>query len=239
MNTDENREFDPEAPEEREIGREMVDQSTGLGSVMAHFYRGEMDRVTTWRQRLDETTKWTVTVIAALLAYGFSTSGTPAVLLAGIIVTTVFLAIEARRYQDYDLYRARIRILQENLFSNALDPSQGVEHHDWRRKLTDDLRDPTLKTPYPEAVARRLRRVYLPLLFILLAAWFFRIVAFAKNGTWIENAAIGIVPGTIILGLVAVFYLGLLWITFRPRPRHAKEDFDRQHVEQEKWNDSE
>lgn len=29
-------EFDPTAREQREIGREMVDQSTGLGSVMAH-----------------------------------------------------------------------------------------------------------------------------------------------------------------------------------------------------------
>ncbi|WP_227380764.1 DUF2270 domain-containing protein [Haladaptatus halobius] len=230
MSPDETRDFDPEAPEEREIGREMVDQSTGLGSVMAHFYRGEMDRITTWRQRLDETTKWAVTVIAALLAYGFSTSGTPAVLLAGIIVTTVFLGIEARRYQDYDVYRARIRLLQENLFANALDPSQGVEHRDWRRQLTDDLHDPTLKTPYSEAFARRLRRVYLPLLLILLAAWTFRIIAFAKNGTWVKNAVIGIIPGIIVLGLVAAFYLGLLWIAFRPRPRRAKEDFDRQHV---------
>mgnify|MGYP000306645212 CR=1 FL=1 len=31
-------EFDPTAPDHREIGREMVDDSTGLGSVMAHAY---------------------------------------------------------------------------------------------------------------------------------------------------------------------------------------------------------
>ena len=36
-------EFDPTAPDQREIGREMVDDSTGLGSVMAHAYRGEID----------------------------------------------------------------------------------------------------------------------------------------------------------------------------------------------------
>ena len=34
-------EFDPEAREAREIGREMVDKSTGLGSVAVHFYRGK------------------------------------------------------------------------------------------------------------------------------------------------------------------------------------------------------
>lgn len=71
MNPSEENDFDPEAPEEREIGREMIDQSTGLGSVMAHLYRGEMDRVTMWRQRMDESTKWAVTVISAVLVYAF------------------------------------------------------------------------------------------------------------------------------------------------------------------------
>ena len=41
---------DPEAPAEREIGREMVDQSTGLGSVLAHLYRGEVAREISWRE---------------------------------------------------------------------------------------------------------------------------------------------------------------------------------------------
>ncbi|RBI58355.1 hypothetical protein DMJ13_27090 [halophilic archaeon] len=239
MSTDDAREFDPEAPEEREIGREMVDQSTGLGSVMAHFYRGEMSRVTTWRQRLDETTKWAVTIIAGLLAYGFSTNGTPAVLLAGIVVTSIFLGIEARRYQDYDVYRARVRLLQENLFANALDPSQGVEHRDWRRKLSNDFRDPTLKTPYVEAVSRRLRRVYLALLSVLLAAWVFRLTAFGNDATWITNATVGIVPGYIVVGLVGIFYLCGLWIAFRPRPRRSKEEFDREDVQEGEWKDSE
>ncbi|WP_227380752.1 DUF2270 domain-containing protein [Haladaptatus halobius] len=228
MSTDDAHRFDPEAPEEREIGREMVDQSTGLGSVMAHFYRGEMDRVSTWRQRLDETTTWAVTVIAALLAYGFSTSGTPTIILAGIVVTTIFLAIEARRYQDYDVFRARVRILQENLFANALDPSEGVEQRDWRRQLSEDFRDPTLRIPFSEAIARRLRRIYLWLLFLLLVAWLFRLTTVAQGKTWIDNATIGVVPGSIILGLVAMFYLGLVWITFRPRSRRAREDFGRE-----------
>ena len=227
MSDDDGSDFDPEAPEEREIGREMVDRSIGLGSVMAHFYRGEMDRVTTWRQRLDETTKWAVTVIAAVLAYGFSTSGTPEILLAGVVVTTMFLAVEARRYQDYDVYRYRVRVLQENLFANALDPSGGVERSDWRRTLSEDLRDPTVKVPYPEAFARRLHRVYLPMLVILFVAWLFRISVFQGETTWLGQAAIGFVPGVVVVGLVAAFYLGLFWITYRPRRRVAKEDFDR------------
>ena len=229
MTADDDRDdFDPEAREEREIGREMVDESTGLGSVMAHFYRGEMDRVTTWRQRLDETTKWAVTVIAAVLVYGFSGRGTAEVLLAGILVTLIFLGIESRRYQDYDVYRSRIRLLQENLFANALDPSEGIEQRAWRRELSEDLRNPTIKTPYFEALARRLRRVYFPLLLALLAAWLFRVTAFESDTPWTETAAVGLIPGPLVAVAVAALYLAVGWIAFRPRPRRAMEEFGRQ-----------
>src|SRR6056297_534128 len=102
--------IDPTAPEQREIGREMVDENTGLGSVMAHFYRGEMSRVTTWRQRLDETTKWTVTLMAAILTWAFSNTDNPHyILLIAIGAVATFLGIEARRYQHYDVYRTRVR----------------------------------------------------------------------------------------------------------------------------------
>jgi len=127
-------EFDPQAPEEREIGREMVDQSTGLGSVAAHLYRGEMDRATSWRSRMDATTNWAVTVIAGILAYAFSSDDVAhSIILAGMVIGVVFLVIEARRFRRYDIWRSRVRSLQENLFANALDPSEGVEQRDWRR----------------------------------------------------------------------------------------------------------
>ena len=50
----------------------------------------------------------------------------------------LFLGIEIRGYQYYYIYPARIRMIQENLFANALDTSTGVEHHDWRREFSDD-----------------------------------------------------------------------------------------------------
>lgn len=220
-----NHDFDPEAQEEREIGREMVDKSTGLGSVVAHFYRGEMGRATTWRQRLDATTNWAVTVLAAILVYAFSARGRDEILLAGLIVMVVFLAIEARRYQDYDVFRARARLLQENLFANALDPSRGVEQRDWRAALSKDYRDPDVKTSYIEALARRLRRVYLPLLLLLLVTWIFKITAMSE-APWLEVAAAGAVPGSVVAGGVACFVLAALIIAFWP-PSMGAEEADR------------
>ncbi|UPW02177.1 DUF2270 domain-containing protein [Halorussus gelatinilyticus] len=227
MSEPESDEFDPSAPEQRQIGREMVDESTGLGSVMAHCYRGEMDRVTTWRQRLDQTTTWAVTVMAAILTWAFSSSGNPHyILLIGIVVVAVFLGVEARRYRDYDVFRSRVRLIQENLFANALDPSRDVERKNWRAELSADFRVPTLKVSLQEALANRLRRVYLALLGVLLAAWGFRITAFTPpEQTWLEAAGIAYVPGTVVVALVGAFYAILVGIASWPRERHAKGEF--------------
>lgn len=219
-------EFDPTAPDQREIGREMVDDSTGLGSMMAHAYRGEIDRVGTWRQRLDETTTWAVTLMAAILTWAFSSTDNPHyILLIGMVVVTTFLGIEARRYRDYDVFRSRVRLIQENLFANALDPSQGVENHDWRAELSRDYRRPTLKVSLYEALANRLRSVYLALLGILLATWVFRITAFAPRQDWLVTAGIDRIPGTVVVAVVSAFYVVLLAVTFWPHERHAKGEF--------------
>ena len=219
-------EFDPTAPDEREIGREMVDDNTGLGSMMAHAYRGEIDRVGTWRQRLDETTTWAVTLMAAILTWAFSSTENPHyILLIGIVVVTLFLGIEARRYRDYDVFRSRARVIQENLFANALDPSQGIESHEWRAELSKDYRRPTLKVSVHEALANRLRRVYLALLSVLFVAWVFRITAFAPRQDWLTTAEIARISGGAVVTVVGVFYVVLLGVTFWPHERHAKGEF--------------
>jgi uncharacterized membrane protein len=218
--------FDPTAADEREVGREMVDDTSGLGSVLAHAYRGEIDRVGTWRQRLDQTTTWAVTVLAAILTWAFSSPDNPHyVLLVGVVVVTVFLGIEARRYRDYDVFRSRVRLLQENLFATALDPSEGVEGRDWRVALSRDFREPRLKVSHWEALANRLRRVYLALLGVLLVAWVFRLTTFSSSGDWLTAASIERIPGAAVIAAVAAFYAALLVVTFWPRERRAKGEF--------------
>ncbi|MFD1514475.1 DUF2270 domain-containing protein [Halomarina rubra] len=238
MGDNDEHDIDPEAPDQREIGREMVDESTGLGSVMAHAYRGELDQATTWRQRLDQTTTWAVTIIAALLTWAFSSEDNPHyILLIGMVIVAIFVGIEARRYRDYDVYRSRIRLLQQNLFANALDPSQGVTHRNWRVELSNDYRTPTLKVSFLEALANRLRRVYFALLGVLLAAWVFRITAFSPRQDWVSAAGIAVLPGTIIIGTVALLYAVALGVVVWPRKRYAKGEF--QEGDPEMWKEDE
>lgn len=188
----------------------MVDQSTGLGSVVAHLYRGEMERTVGWRDRLDTTTNWAVTVMSAIVAYAFSGEVSHAVILAGLFMGTVFLFIEARRFRDYDIWRSRVRSLQENLFANALDPSQGVEHDTWRAQLSRDYRDPEPKIGYREALAHRLRRVYLPLISAMLVGWLFHLWAFSPDEPFPESAGLPGIPGSIVVTVVAIYFGALL-----------------------------
>ncbi|AGB36899.1 DUF2270 domain-containing protein [Natronococcus occultus] len=203
-------EFDPEDPEQAEIGREMVDESTGLGSVAAHLYRGEMERMVEWRDRLDTTTNWAVTVMSAIVAYAFSGEVSHAVILAGLIMGTVFLFIEARRFRDYDIWRSRVRVIQENLFANALDPSQGIEREAWRAELSRDYREPERNISYRGAFSHRLRRVYLPLITAMLVGWVFHVWAFNPDETFLEGATLPGVSGTLVTAAVALYYATLL-----------------------------
>lgn len=213
-------EFDPEAPEQSEVGREMVDQSTGLGSVAAHLYRGEMERMVEWRGRLDTTTNWAVTVMSAIVAYAFSGEVSHAVILAGLIMGTVFLFIEARRFRDYDIWRSRVRVLQENLFANALDPSQGVEHDDWRAELSRDYREPTQKISYRGAFSHRLRRVYLPLMTAMILGWIIQVWAFNPDESFLESAGLPGIHGIFVASAVGLYYGTLLVLAI---PLSSKE----------------
>lgn len=204
------------------IGAGLLDEEMGPSSAMAHLYRGEIHRMKFWRERLDRTTNWAVIVIAALLTWAFSDSAVPHyIILIGVLTLSVFLVIEARRYRGYDIWRTRVRTLQENVWAVGLNPEAGLVDEDWRAGLSDDYRNPTIKITPEEAIAHRLRRIYLPLYAVLLVAWLVRITAFSP-GQWLDTASIGMIPGSIVVGLVAIFYAAAIVIACRPRTWHAK-----------------
>ncbi|WP_256403724.1 DUF2270 domain-containing protein [Halorubrum salinum] len=221
--TDPTGDFDPEAPEEREVAGEAASDRSDFLSLMAHTYRGELGRTTSWRTRIDRTTNWAVVLVATLLTWAFSGGSRPHyVLLVGVAMVTVFLGIEARRYRVYDIWRSRVRLLEENVFANALDP-EGVKQRNWRELLSEDLREPAVKTPLVEAVSRRLQRVYFALISVLIGSWAVRLTVFAESSAGVvETAAVGQVPGGVVLASVALYYAAALALTFWPGRRRAK-----------------
>ena len=232
----EERTTEPDEPD-LDIGRLMDEDPASFYSLLGHFYRAETDRMTTWRGRLDQTTYWAVTIVAAILTWAFSSPNNPHyIILIGMITVVMFLFFETRRYRAYDVWRSRVRLLEEDLFASVVDPEAGTVHEDWRRELSEDLRRPALKVGLLEAVSRRLRRVYLGLLAILLAAWLFRITAFQPQQSWLATATFPGVPGLVVVGAVAAFFVVAIAVAFLPLDRQAMGEFHDRDAEGE-WKD--
>ena len=233
MNGSSSKEVDPTDPEHREVGQGLLDEEMGPSGSMAHLYRSENNRTQLWRERLDRTTNWAVIVLAAILTWAFSSESNPHyVLLAGIVTLGVFLGIEARRYRGYDLWRSRVRTLQQNVFAYGLDPSQGLEDPNWRVHLSNSYRRPRLRITRMEAIAHRLRRVYLPLITVLLGAWVVRITAFADIPLP-ASAAIGKLPGIVVIALVLLSYGVTLFVALRPRTWHIEGELLKEDIREE------
>jgi uncharacterized membrane protein len=73
-----------------------------FNTAMIHFYRGEVQRSNTWRNRLDTTTNWAVITAGATLSFVFSSPTNPHfVIPINSILVAIFLLMEARRYRYY------------------------------------------------------------------------------------------------------------------------------------------
>jgi uncharacterized membrane protein len=209
--------LDPLAEEPRTIGSGLFERDMGPSSSMAHLYRGELHRMTRWRERLDRTTNWAVTVMAAILTWAFSDLSNPHyMVLVGAVAVTFFLGLEAHRFRGYIVWRTRVRLIQENVWAHGLDPTEEPLHADWRKELAADYREPTLKIGFEEALAHRLRRIYLPMLLIILTAWALRTTVVSQS-PWPESASIGAVPGAVVSAIVVAFAVGAAVVAFRPR----------------------
>ena len=204
-----------------DVGRGLLDVDMGPSSALAHLYRGEVHRMKLWRERLDRTTNWAVILMAAILTYAFANQTNPHyVILIGDAAVGLFLIIEARRYRAYDVWRSRVRTIQENVWATGLDEGDPADRG-WRRKLADDYRTPALKITAEEAIAHRLRRVYLPMFAILNGAWMLRVTAFGDL-PWPESAAIGQLPGLFVTAVVVLTFATSVVVACRPREWQAR-----------------
>ena len=199
-----------------------------ITNTLSHYYRGELGRMTSWRDRIDRTSNWAITVVAALLSVSLSTpTSHHGVLLFGIMLVTLLLMIEARRYRFFDIYRARIRQIERSYFAQILAPD-ATAGGDWAAVVASSLRKPRFLLSYHEAMHRRLKRNYGWMYFILFLAWCLKITTpklqtegmpalQAQSWTYvIDNAVLGPVPGLAVIIGVVIFYLGILVFALRP-----------------------
>ncbi len=183
-------------------------------TAMVHFYRGEMNRSNLWRQRLDNTTNWAVVTSAAIITFSFTEAARVHLLLVlSEFLVLGFLYIEARRYRYYSVYRARVRMLEENFILPIVTRNLASPKPDWRELVAMDLDVPKFKTTLTESLALRVRYNYYWIFSALSLAWLLKVWLHPVPAyTWsafYQNMCAGPVPGWLVFGVWAVYAMGM------------------------------
>jgi len=181
-----------------------------FNTAMIHFYRGEVQRSNTWRNRLDTTTNWAVITAGATLSFVFSSPSNPHfVIPINSILVAIFLLMEARRYRYYEIWSSRVRVLETGYFAQLLAPNNAPTDEAWAEHLASDLNTPHFTITEWEAVGRRLRRNYLWIFALLALSWNLKVYLHplpARDfNSFIDRATVGIVPGWIVFVIGVVF----------------------------------
>jgi len=145
-------------------------------TAMSHFYRGELGRIMSWRQRLDVTTSWAITVTSSIFTIAFSFRDVPhLIFFFNVAVVWMLLWIEARRYRFYDAFRARVRMLEAHFLVPIVSQNTAMLQGEWQKLVCEDLLLPSFKIGRFEALGRRLKRNYVFIFLIILVAWITKI----------------------------------------------------------------
>lgn len=188
--------------------------SSEFNMAMVHFYRGEVQRANTWRNRLDTTTNWAVITAGATLSFAFGDPFSPHfVILINSLLVAFFLLMEARRYRYYEIWSSRVRVVETGYFAQLLSNDSPPDRQ-WAEHLADDLMTPHFTISEWEAIGRRLRRNYMWIFALLAASWNLKVYLHPVRATdfsvFIDRATIGVVPGPLVLVAGVIFNVSLI-----------------------------
>jgi uncharacterized membrane protein len=198
---------------------------------MSHFYRGEMQRSIFWRQRLDATTNWALVTAAGMISFAFTNPHNSHLIILVTNLTAVsFLLIEARRYRYFEVFRARVRMLEENFLIPLVTRDLESPMAGWQKAVAGDLDAPKFKTTILDAMGFRLRRNYAIIFGFVLGGWVLKIYVqpdIAHSlGEMYDRIAVGEVPAWAVLGFGGVFYALLAVLAVMGRHIHGLDPDD-------------
>ena len=213
---------------EKRIAEDPSEFSAAEIGALAHLYRGEVYRSTIWRTRLDTTTNWAVVTLGVALSITYSSpEASPLPLLLVGILILLFLALEARRYRYFSVWRARSRWMERHFFVPMLKDGGDLHtEENWQEALAADYDRPSYHVGYLAAVARRVRNNYLWILLIQTAAYVGKLTVHPTPvpdlRTFIRRADIGpLMPGEAVLTIGLIYILS--WVALAVWIRRADE----------------
>lgn len=206
-----------------------------FNTAMIHFYRGEVQRSNTWRNRLDNTTNWAVLTAGATLSFVFSSQANPHfVIPINSILVAIFLVMEARRYRYYEIWSSRVRVIETGYLAQLLAPENVAPDEAWAEHLAADLITPHFTITEWEAIGRRLRRNYLWIFVLLALSWNLKVYLHplpARDfSVFMDRATVGVVPGWMVFVIGVLFNTAIVAFAIGTvRLREAKGEVLPQH----------
>ena len=145
------------------------------------------------------------------ISLAFTESGiSHIVMILNLLLVTVFLLIETRRYRYYELWSSRVRMMETDFFAAMLVPPFHPSP-DWAEALAENLLLPHFPISNWEALGRRLRRNYLWIYLVVGFAWLAKLWLFPTTANSlievIARAGIGPFSGELILGGSLALYV--------------------------------
>ena len=186
-------------------------EGSAYHTAMTHLYRGEMQRMTVWRSRIDTTTHWALLLTAGITTFTLGQTAVPHfVLLLGLALCTMCLLIEGRRYQHLHHSKWRIALLEHNYLAAHLCPDDPLVEPSWRRQLAADLVQPHFTIGFILASRLRLRRNYLMIFYFSVASWLTKIfihpLATADPAELYRRLAVGhLLPSWLVVASACLF----------------------------------
>lgn len=170
--------------------------------------------MTAYRTRLDTTTNWAVGTTAAIVTFVLSDATLPHyICVLAVLLDLIFLWMESRRFRSYELIRQRVRLLEEGFYVAMLG---GEALENWERALIESLRRPTPAISYPQAFSVRMRRNYLWLILVVYLAWITKV---DLGGAFPSAAAMGPIPGRVVVPISVALFIPLFALAALYRPR--------------------
>ena len=184
-----------------------------FNASMVQLYRGEMQRMTTWRARLDITSHWAILLATGMTTFTLGTTALPHyILLLGLAIITMLMLMESRRYQHLHHSKWRLQLLEHCFFSRQLHCGEPPENLSWRKQLSLDLQHPHFTISALMAARLRLRRTYLMIFYFITAVWLTKIfihpLSPGSPGEFYRRLAIGeLIPSWFVTASATLFIL--------------------------------
>src|SRR4030066_2270744 len=171
----------------------------GFHQSMVHLYRGEMQRMTIWRSRLDTTSNWAILLSTGMTTFTLGSPGIPHfTLLLGLALIGICLLIEARRFRHLLHSKWRLPVLEANYFSGQLCPSSTGEKASRREGTAKDLERPCFTTGTFMALRMRLRSNYLLLVYFVSAVWIAKGFVHPQSAADVHGFSAGLAVGELL-----------------------------------------